>query len=157
MWLAKWTITSVVLKINAMDFVKDRAMERINGQVMGLPQRETMLLGIKENFFTLYPINIIKQKKSVVFSILIALVISLILAIDKKSKEKMKYMLLMIILGVIPYIRYIVLSNHSLRHSFFTFRSQLPTIMCIILIFINCSDKKKLLSKIEIGKNKNGK
>ena len=69
----------------------------------------------------------------------------------------MKYMLLMIILGVIPYIRYIVLSNHSLRHSFFTFRSQLPTIMCIILIFINCSDKKKLLSKIEIGKNKNGK
>ena len=44
----------MVLKINAMDFVKDRAMERINGQVMGLPQRETMLLGIKENLNNIF-------------------------------------------------------------------------------------------------------
>lgn len=155
MWLAKWLLASVVLKLNAMDFVKDRAMERINGEVMGLPQWKTMLLGIKENFFTLYLINILKHKKWILSSIFISLVVFLVPSIDKKSKEKMKYMLLMFIIGLIPYIRYIVLSNHSLKHSFFTFRSQLPTIMCIVLILTNCIDKKKLLS--EIGKNKNGK
>ena len=75
--------------------------------------------------------------------------------IDKKNKEKMKYMLLMLGIALIPYIRYIVLSNHSYRHAFMTFRSQLPTIMCIILILTNCTDKKKLISKV--GNNKKEK
>ena len=155
MWFAKWEIASVVLKIDAINFVKDKAMIRINGDVMGLSLWETMIRAIKENFQTMYPINIIKKKGWIILSILVALLVALVLVIDKKNKEKMKYMLLMIIIGMIPYIRYIVLSNHSYRHSFFTFRSQLPTIISIILIFINCTDKKKLLSKI--GKEKNGK
>lgn len=157
MWIAKWIIASIVLKVNAMDFVKDKAMIRINGEVMGLPLWETMLRAIKENFLTIYPINIIKRKKWILLSIFVALIVSLVLVIDRKNKEKMKYMILMLIIGIIPYLRYITLSNHSFRHSFFTFRSQLPTIMCIVLIFANCIDKKKLLSKIKIGKDKNGK
>lgn len=157
MWFAKWIIASIVLKVNAMEFVKDKAILRINGDVMGLPLWETMIRAIKENFLTMYPINIIKKKGWILLSIFIALFLSLVLVIDRKNKEKMKYMTLMLIIGIIPYLRYITLSNHSFRHSFFTFRSQLPTIMCIVLILGNCIDKKKLLSKLEIRKDKNGK
>lgn len=157
MWISKWAISSVVLNINAIDFVKDRAMERINGKIADIPTWKMMIITIRNNLTTLYPINIIEQEKSIVVSIIIAIIVLLILTTDKKSKEKIKYMFLMIAIGIIPYIRYVVLLNHSYRHSFFTFRSQLTTIMCIVLILVNCSDKKKLLSNIKMGKDKNEK
>ena len=35
---------------------------------------------------------------------------------------------------IIPYIRYIVLHNHSYVHSFFTYRAQMATIIAVVLI-----------------------
>lgn len=148
MWLAKWGIASVVLKINAMDFVKENAMTRINGQVFDYSQIQLIKYALEKNILTLYPINLIKRKEEILISIGIALLVATIMIIDIKNKEKMKYMLLMLGIAIIPYIRYMVLANHSYKHMFMTFRSQLPTIMCIILILTNCTDKKKLLSKV---------
>lgn len=152
MWLAKWGIASIVLKINAIDFVKGNALTRINGQVYDYNTNEMMKLALKKNLLTLYPINLIKKKTFFLAIMVIIVLVTLILITEKKNKEKMKYMLLMLIIAIVPYIRYIFLSNHSYRHAFMTFRSQLPTIMCIVLVLTNCTDKKKLFS--QVGNNK---
>jgi len=60
---------------------------------------------------------------------------------EKTSKEcYIKFTLLLI--AVIPYIRYIVLLNHSYHHSFFTFRAQLTSLIAISFIIIYSIDKK---------------
>ena len=155
MWLAKWGIASIVLKINAMDFVIENAMDRINGQIMNYTPLELIRYALEKNILTLYPINLIKRKEEILIGIGIALFVATIMVIDMKNKEKMKYMLLILGIAILPYARYMFLSNHSFRHMFMTFRSQLPTIMCIVLILTNCTDKKKLFSKV--GKNKKEK
>lgn len=42
--------------------------------------------------------------------------------------------LLLAVTALIPYVRYLVLHNHSYIHFFFTYRAQVATIMAIVLI-----------------------
>ena len=48
MWFAKWIIASLILNINAMKYVKDNAMLRING-LQGLKTKEEMYIGALYN------------------------------------------------------------------------------------------------------------
>lgn len=148
MWIAKWTLASIVLNINALDYVVEKAMIRINGQILDYPKWKIVLLAVKENFRALFPINYIQYEKMYLILIVVIILIGFIICIDRKNKDRRNYAILMFITGIVPYIRYMVLSNHSYRHVFFTLRSQLPTIMCIILIFIYSSNKEKLFAEI---------
>lgn len=38
--------------------------------------------------------------------------------------------------GIIPYVRYLVLHNHSYVHFFFTYRAQAATIMALFFILL---------------------
>lgn len=149
MWLAKWCLAAIFLDINVIDAVKDSLINRVNGKVFDYSIAELMRLSIKRNFYILYPLILIKNKKWILTFIFIAHVVSFIMIFNKSKKENFKYLLLMIIIALIPYARYIVLSNHSYRHCFFVFRSQMPTIMSIILVFINCANKEKLFAQIK--------
>ena len=61
MWVAKWTLASFILHIDALNYVKDQAMLRVNG-LQGLKSAKEMYLGaITKNWHTLYPINIVKR------------------------------------------------------------------------------------------------
>lgn len=153
MWVAKWTLASFILHIDALNYVKDQAMLRVNG-LQGLKSAKEMYLGaITKNWHTLYPINIVKRV-STLWTIFFAFIIFSILVIDwKKIKEQKYSSLVLLIIAIIPYIRYLVLANHSFRHYFFTFRSQIVTVMAITyLIFENCrcNDKIKKLANKEI-------
>lgn len=154
MWFAKWGIASAVLKINAMDYVKENALMRINGRPINMSNTFLMKISLIRNFLTLFPINLIKQESSLLKIIGVSILLTILIIIDKKEKEKMKYFFLMLNIATIPYIRYAFLSNHSYMHMFMTFRSQLSTIMCIILIIINCSGLKEKIIKIREIRNK---
>ena len=58
----------------------------------------------------------------------------------------------MLLVGIIPYIRYLVLANHSYLHCFFTFRAQFATVMALALILIYTTSKEKLFH--DYGKDK---
>lgn len=148
-WLAKWILASIVLNINAFDYVKNEAMQRVNGTIGSWTNFEIMLIAIRNNFYNLVLIYNIAEKSKYLIWIIIIPILSILLTLDGKDKQKMRYLLLIVIIALIPYVRYVVLSNHSFLHSFFTFRCQLPTIMCIILGFINCMDTDKMFKEVK--------
>ena len=112
------------------------------------------MFSLKTNFTTLYFINNIKNKTVYLAMVVFIPLIALIIVLDKKNKEKMRYFLLMLIIAILPYMRYLVLTSHSLTHIFMTFRCQFATIMCFVLSFVYAIDKDRLLTDIKINKRK---
>ena len=154
MWFVKWILASIVLNINAFDYVKKEAMTRINGSIGVWTTEEVMLKSLKNNFVILIPFyKCIKNNVHLLFTIIIP-IITVLLTSDFKDKQKRTFFVLSFIIALVPYGRYLVLSNHSFLHSFFTFRCQLPTIMCVILVLVNCMDIKKMCAEVKIGKKK---
>lgn len=149
MWLTKWVISAIVLNTSIVSVALNQAMYRINGQVSAIPKSKLPFLAIKENFDILIPIILYREKVWEIVLTLATLIIVTLLILDRKNKTKIDYMILMIFIAIVPYIRYFIMANHSYRHSFFTFRSQLATMMCIILIICCCTSKDRLFSKIK--------
>lgn len=146
-WFAKWIISSVILNINALYYVKDQAMLRINGTI-GIDDKFNIYThGITKNIHTLLPLIFIKDDIKMYGCLFTFLVIILLLFDWKHIKEKW-YSLILFIIALSPYIRYLILANHSFRHSFFTFRSQIITIMAVVLIITECFNYK-LFSKVK--------
>lgn len=161
MWIAKWTLASLILNINALDYVKDQALLRVNG-LQGLDSAKRMYIGaITRNWHTLYPINIVKRT-SKLWWIVGSFLVFFVVVIDWKKIKKNKASLILLVIAIMPYIRYLVLANHSYRHSFFTFRSQMISIMALTYFILdNCrlKDKIKKLANTQInikGKKKDG-
>ena len=160
MWIAKWTLASIILNINALEYVKDQALLRVNG-LQGLDSAEKMYIGaITKNWHTLYPINIVKRT-SKLWLIVAAFAVFFAIIIDWKKIKNNKSSLILLVIAIMPYIRYLVLANHSYRHSFFTFRSQIITIMAVTYFILDngrLKNKIKQIANIQInikGKNKN--
>lgn len=153
MWFAKWIIASLVLGINAMEYVKDNLLLRING-LQGMPNHKILYeYVISENFYTLYPINILKKKT--VTTVMYVVLGILLLVFDWKNIKKKWFALLTFLISLAPYVRYLILANHSYRHSFFTFRSQIITIIGLGIVIIECLNYKLLLKKVKLKNIKN--
>ena len=150
MWLAKWVLASLILNINAFEYVKDKALLRMNGG--NTSTNVKYFDALYRNWHNLYPINIIKTKSTVIILSVLLLVISIIMLDWKKIKKKY-FSLFMLIIAIIPYVRYLVLANHSYYHAFFTFRSQMISIIAFLLIIVDCYNRK-LIQKILRLKNR---
>lgn len=148
MWFAKWIIACIVLKTNAFIYVGWRAQKRINGSIAGIKANELWLYAIKRNILTLYPLNLQKEvNKLFVIPIVIGIIEMLI--IRKKDLKKLWLSGSILLIGILPYIRYCLLPNHSYTHFFFTFRSQIVTIMAIMLAMIYSIDMEFWKEKIK--------
>lgn len=150
MWLAKWVLASIVLNINAFDYVKDDMLLRI-----GVKENDVISLYkevIPNNLFALFPFSFLKNRMWMIFIILASFAIFIIF----RKKGKVKELIPFFIIAILPYIRYLVLLNHSYFHFFFTFREQIPTIMSVVLIYAYGMDKNIMFKKI-YKKNKGEK
>ncbi len=156
MWLTKWLLASIILNINALDYVKDNLLFRINGKKGYISTKELYIGSLYENFHNLYPINIIKRKSDILKIVLISIFV-LIISIDWKNIRKKWFSLILLFISVMPYMRYLILVSHSYYHSFFTFREQIITIIALFYIIIDCLNYKLLLKEINFKKdNKKG-
>ena len=67
------------------------------------------------------------------------------------KKKNSVLALTLVVIMIIPYARYMVLSNHSYLHEFFTYRAQLTVILCLcaaVLYNIDLSTFKKGRKKV---------
>ena len=151
MWGAKWIISSLILHINALDYVKDNLMLRIKDKRFPLKYRYLVKLALKINIEPVFPLKLLENNitKAIIISIILFTVVFM-----KKDKKEWIKSLTVIGIGLIPYIRYIALAQHSYRHYFFTFRAQLVTIIAIITGISILIDKSKFKKNIRIGKVK---
>lgn len=133
-FLAKWTLASIILGENAFKTAFSNATLRMYGEsedVQGIAQIISALL---RNLSCIFPFNLMGSKGYIIcIGTLIVLWIFYYLTKNEKSSKSLPG--LFILPAIIPYIRYIVLANHSYMHYFFTFRAQMVTVLCIALTF----------------------
>ena len=141
MWFAKWILASIILKINAFDYVIDNAIERINGGNTAIIRTDNIYIrAIVDNLLTLFPINIQKRVERLYF-IPVVIIIFVLIFIKKKNWRELWFPALLLIIAITPYIRYLILADHSYRHYFFTFRLQMISIIALILAIVYSIDK----------------
>ncbi len=131
MWMMKWLIASIVLSENVLPYVVEHVEERIGGNI-GVDSNGYILGAIWNNIKCLFPfdygtIGAILGTFLILYTIYLAYVYHC-------ERVNGKRILLYVLIGFIPYIRYIVLHNHSYLHCFFTYRAQIAVILVVILI-----------------------
>lgn len=153
-WFCKWILASVVLNINAYDFVYNRAMNRVIGRVCNSFINQ-ILFSIIDNCSNIIIFSCFAKYKRIVFLIVFLLLFSFFYLYRKQKKELFIVKILLLI-GIIPIIRYSVLSNHSYVHSCFTYRALLSSIICLYYIFyygVDINLLKTIKKRLKIKKN----
>ena len=129
MWVMKWVIASIVLGENVMPYVTGHIAERIGiGEQAGGSVPEA----IWRNVVGMIPMTF--GKIGLILTVILILILLSIFYVYKKKHIRKDYVLLYAVLGLVPYIRFAVLYDHSFFHFFFTYRAQMATILAISLI-----------------------
>lgn len=136
MFLLKWLIAMTVSGKQAFWDALSQAETRLGGTVYlgntNLTPEANLGQRLQGAFFrnqcVLFPFReTLPIGKGILFLSLILLIILSIIYLFYKRGSQMQTLGLALLLGIIPYIRYLVLSNHSYIHYFFTYRAQLVT------------------------------
>lgn len=131
MWASKWLLTSVVMKENALPYVLEHVEERIGGD-LGLGLGQYITGALIRNIGCLFPlgygaIGVIAFIAVIIYAFYRAYVYRGN-AVDKRL------ILVMTLAGLVPFVRYMVLHNHSYIHCFFTYRAMIATVMSAVMI-----------------------
>ncbi|MGN0342889.1 MAG: hypothetical protein ACI4DO_08855 [Roseburia sp.] len=150
MWVMKWLLASIVLQENVMPYVSEHIGERLGGNI-GIGLWQYITGAVLNNVKCLFPFGygvagVCAGVALVLFAVYVGYVY------HKKNVCK-AHILLYLVIGALPYIRYIVLHNHSYLHCFFTYRAQMATILAIVLILEELTDWR-WLSHGNAGKRK---
>ena len=129
MWIMKWVIASIILGENVMPYVSAHISERIGVSKTG---QGNPFLSLYRNLFTALPTGL--GLYGLLFAILlIALLFGMWYVYRKRDIDKSR-IILYAVLGLIPYVRYLVLFDHGYIHSPFTYRAQMATVLALALI-----------------------
>lgn len=131
MWLAKWLLAAVVLEENVLPYVVNHVQERLGGDV-GLSLVRYMAGAVLRNVGCLFPLEygtlgVLAVLTLVIFS-------SYVGYVHQKKAVCRERVALFTALGLVPYVRYLVLHNHAWLHCFFTYRAQLATVLAVVMI-----------------------
>ncbi|MBR0132935.1 MAG: hypothetical protein IJM14_07640 [Lachnospiraceae bacterium] len=133
MWALKWLLAGIVLGRNVWHDVSSQIEYRINGKVKG-----TALL---RNLKCLFPFEY--GTAGVIAGLLLIVAVLCFAFIFHKKACNKKLCVIYLIIAVIPYLRYLILRNHSYIHCFFTYRAQLITVFALILFMDEITAMKK--------------
>lgn len=131
MWILKWITASVVLAENVMPYISEHMKERI-GFGVGAGAGRFIIGAVTRNISCLFPFDY--GSFGIFMGIVFLILIFYIGYVYRKKQVDKKFILILGCIGIIPYIRYIVLHNHSYLHYFFTYRAQIATIIAVALI-----------------------
>ena len=131
MWVSKWLLASVVLSENVMPYVTQHMNERIGGNV-GVGLGSTLWGAVFRNMKCLFPFDY--GDIGVFAGILLLLYLVYRGFVYHGRQVEMRWIYPCVVIAVIPYVRYLILHNHSYLHFFFTYRAQMGTIVAILFV-----------------------
>lgn len=131
MWCMKWILASFFLSENACSYVSEHVGERMGG-ISEVGFFTYFFGGIGRNLRCLFPWEY--GVAGVLVGVVLVVFVLYVGYVYHCGKIDKKTVLIYVTVGVLPYIRYIVLNNHSYLHFFFTFRAQFATILALVLI-----------------------
>lgn len=139
-WVAKWIITTVVLGVRYFWRTMDVIQYRLEGtEEEPLDRIGTLRRNLKA-WMNVQDNGVISWSKVV----LVILIVTLILIIWKKLRDirTVAAYVPILFVSVYPYIWYLVMSNHSQIHYWYTYRAQIATLFGI-LVFIGSILRRK--------------
>lgn len=141
-WIAKWCVGSIVTGENLITEAIKQAKFRTTGDVSYAPSKILVHLAFVLNFKPF-----INLQNIVLLSVCLCLLLVLILKYRKQFSITKTKVLSFLLVAVLPILWYLVLSNHSYMHYWFTFRSYIGTIFAVITLmaygFKNLKFKKE--------------
>lgn len=132
MWLMKWGIAAIVLQQNVMPYVKEHITERTIGDV-GLNLWQYITGTLYRNIKCLFPFEY--GDLGILFGIICLLLVFYLGYVYHKKQICKEKIFLYGAIGILPFVRYLVLLNHSYLHYFFTYRALLTTVLAMVMIF----------------------
>lgn len=134
MWILKWLILIIIYKQSPNDFLNTHIEER--GFSLVAVKKEPFK-SIYDNLKLIVPFCYLNN--NLVILIIICYICYVIWLIIRKKIDSKGIILLLI--SILPMLRYFVLYKHSIDHTFFTYRALLPSIMIWIYMFFRKDDK----------------
>ncbi len=145
-WVAKWAIAGIVLGENVWGFVGGHIVERtIDDPFFNNP----VLLAVAalfRNISNLMPFCL--GVPGGLLAVFLAVTSFVLLKDFRKKKYHKELVSIMLLISLIPIVRFIVMMNHSYWHFFFTFRALCAPMMAAILILYEVVDFKKFKKEI---------
>lgn len=147
MWALKWVFASAVLRENVLPYLSD-SFELHTSVSTSDSTVKYIFDAIGRNLSCLFPIGY--GTIGIVISLLVFMIAVFIpIARNRVSLKKnirWHQLALYAFIGVVPYIRYMVLHFHAWYHFFFTYRAQASSVMAlcfIIMELIDINSRKK--------------
>ena len=143
MWTLKWAMAAIILKRNVWTDISAQIEYRINGEVPSygksgfLSDAKSALL---RNLRCLFPVEY--GTAGWIAGLVIFIVFIYFAFVCHKSVYNKKLCCIYLITASIPYLRYVILCNHSYLHCFFTYRAQLITVFALVLFLEEFSEIK---------------
>ena len=125
-FLTKWALASLILGQNIFSDAYEVSLYRMEAEEF------TRWEAVTKNFGMLN-----------LWMIGIAAAILLLFVIIKRLKISYKKAVLFLIIGLMPYVWYLLLANHSYLHWWFTYRLQAITVVCLLFMFCDGSSAMK--------------
>jgi hypothetical protein len=122
----KWALASLILGQNIFSDAYEVSLYRMEAEEF------TRWEALTKNFGMLN-----------LWMISIAAVVLLLLSIINQLKISYKKVILFLIIGLMPYVWYLLLANHSYLHWWFTYRLQAITVVCLLFMFCGGSSAMK--------------
>ena len=149
MWVWKWITASLLFKQNVMPYVRNSMQMHLGGfdSISGI---ELIAEGLKRNVCDLFPLSFGKTGAIVMITLLLVIAaLFLTRKLRLRRKGDISWIVMYLAIGLVPYVRYIVIRHHSWYHHFFTYRAQASTVIVICII------AGELFEWSRAGKNKN--
>lgn len=132
MWMTKWLLASIVFQENVIPYLDSHIEEWLIGKDVGVNPFMKRIEAILLNIGNLFPLGYGIIGK-VIATLLVILAVFIVIRYHRKDYDK-TFIVVASVLGFIPFLRYIVMHNHSHLHNFFTYRALASTIFAIVLI-----------------------
>ena len=140
LWFSKWAIVQFFFApgaiLTAFNQIANRTLSQADSNF-------SYFSALQLNFFQLIGYSRTNKISVLLFSILYSIFCFRYLSFDK---QKIKSILPLVLIGVIPYIWYLIAANHSYLHVWYTYRDQFISVVSLFLItteFINWKNVKK--------------
>jgi hypothetical protein len=131
MWILKWVLAGLVFHENVSPYVSGHIEERIGGY-MGFSLPEYLFTAVSRSIGATFPADY-GIPGAIAAVILFIAAIGFGICFRRRDFDR-KLVLVFTVLGLLPFIRLLVLHNHSCRHYFFVHRALAATVLAAVLI-----------------------
>ncbi len=141
MWMLKWLLASLVLHENVLPYIGGHIAERLYGTAPHVSTIRLMTGAIRRNIACLFPLGY--GAAGSIAGCLLILAAAYYGYVYRKPAYDKRLVRLLAIIGAVPYIRFLVLSNHSYIHYFFAFRAQMAAVLAAVMILAELSGRRQ--------------